>query len=129
MRHYYIKVGDFMRAVQELFKSTERVKFEWTNEESDCPPSWYAEDYSLWLKKVQVEGKSDSSNVVYRRLVWKRFTEKNYTDDQFLMPLANKLDLDPGQLKMIYARKDILTQKGWSDTDEVILGYEDPTAD
>ena len=74
---------------------------------------------------MEVEGRSEASDVVYRRLVWKRFSKKNHMDEYFLKPLAQKLALDQGQLRMIYARKDILTQKGWSGTDEVVLGYED----
>jgi len=125
MRHYYIKTTDFVQVVKELFKTTDEIKLEWIEEERGWECDWYVQDYSMWLGKVEIEGKADSSGIPYRRVVWKRLSECNYMDDYFLKPLSDKLELDSGELKMVYAKKEKLTQNGWPNSEEIVLGFED----
>ena len=50
--------------------------------------------------------------------------------DQFLLePLAEKLKLDDGELRMVYGRKDELDSDGWPTSEEIALGYEDSRPD
>ena len=125
MRHYYIKTIDFVRVVKELFKITVDIELEWTEEERGWECDWYVKDYNMWLGKVEIGGKADSSDIPYRRVVWERCSECNYMDERFLRPLSDKLGLDSGDLRMVYAKKEKLAQDGWPNSEEVVLGFED----
>ena len=125
MRYYHIKATDFKRLVSEVLGNPKTVRLEWTKEDRGWEADWYCKGYSMWLGKVEVEGASDTG-ISYRRLVWERGSEDLHMDEFFLAPLAERLKLDAGELRMVCARKGDLDPHGWPTSAEVALGYENP---
>ncbi|MBL7224327.1 MAG: hypothetical protein ISS72_10775 [Candidatus Brocadiae bacterium] len=125
MRYYHIKATDFRRLAEEVLGSPETVRLEWIEEDRGWEVDWYCEGFAMWLEKVKVEGVSETG-VPYRRLVWERGSECLYMDEFFLGPLAEKLKLEKGELRMVCAQKGATGPNGWPTSDEVAMGYENP---